>query len=445
MITLLESGVGAVVQSSLYKPLANKNDDELSKIVKSSKKFFNKIMLIMLFYVLVLIFVYPYIVKLDFDFVYTALLIVILAFSYIAQHYLFITYRILLNADQLSFLQIGVHTICLLLNAIITIALIKLNMGIHLVKLVSALVFSIQPIFLKIVVDRKYKINLNVELTEEPIKQKWNGFAQHISSVVLGNTDTVILTLFSTLENVSVYSIYYLVVHGVKQILTSMMSGIQALLGNMIAKKENDKLNKTFSTIEWLINNIVLLMYTLVGILIIPFVKIYTINFSDANYIVPSFGIMITLAYAMYTFRTPYELVIKAAGHYKETQASSLIEVAINVLLSIILVFKFGLIGVAIGTFAAMTYRTIYLIYYLSKNILNKSYYKSIKLFIEDLIAIAIIIVLTRWVSIENYTYFELIVMAIKCGFISVFIIAVINLIFNRRDFNNLIDFLKKK
>ena len=42
-ITLLELGVGAVVQSALYKPLADKNKTEISKIIVSSEKFFKRI------------------------------------------------------------------------------------------------------------------------------------------------------------------------------------------------------------------------------------------------------------------------------------------------------------------------------------------------------------------------------------------------------------------
>ena len=43
VISFLEMGVGAVVQSSLYKPLAERNDEEISKIVSSANKFFSKI------------------------------------------------------------------------------------------------------------------------------------------------------------------------------------------------------------------------------------------------------------------------------------------------------------------------------------------------------------------------------------------------------------------
>ena len=40
IISFLELGVGAVVQSSLYKPLSKNDSVEVSKIVKSANKFF---------------------------------------------------------------------------------------------------------------------------------------------------------------------------------------------------------------------------------------------------------------------------------------------------------------------------------------------------------------------------------------------------------------------
>lgn len=42
LITLLDMGVGAVIQSALYKPLAKKDNEQISKIIKSAKKFFQK-------------------------------------------------------------------------------------------------------------------------------------------------------------------------------------------------------------------------------------------------------------------------------------------------------------------------------------------------------------------------------------------------------------------
>lgn len=295
LATLCECGVGAVVQSAMYKPLAEHDNNSLSEIVISSSSFFRKIIYILIAYTIGLVIFYPLITIDSFDYMYTATLIMILSFSYFAQYYLFLTYRLLLNADQHGFIQLIIHSIALIVNTILSIVLIKLRMSIHIVKLVSSLVFICQPITLKLYVHKHYNLNLKIKFQGEPIKQKWNGFAQHIANVVLTNTDTTVLTLFSTLANVSIYSVYYLIVRGVRSVLLSMTTGIQAMFGNMYAKKEIELLSDTFSTVTWIINFAVTTIFTITGIMMVPFVSVYTRGVTDANYIQPTFSVLITL------------------------------------------------------------------------------------------------------------------------------------------------------
>lgn len=70
IIAFLELGIGSVLQFSLYKPLAEKNEEEISKVLVSGQKFFTKIALILLVYVLFLMGVYPLIANQNFGFVY---------------------------------------------------------------------------------------------------------------------------------------------------------------------------------------------------------------------------------------------------------------------------------------------------------------------------------------------------------------------------------------
>lgn len=57
-ITFLEMGVGAVVQSNLYAPLADKCSTKISEIFLASERFFRKIAFIFIGYIVVLLFVF---------------------------------------------------------------------------------------------------------------------------------------------------------------------------------------------------------------------------------------------------------------------------------------------------------------------------------------------------------------------------------------------------
>ena len=162
LISFLELGVGAVIQSSLYKPLAVKEEEEVSKIVVSGQKFFSKLAKILLIYVVILMCIYPLLAKQNFGFLYTATLIGVLSISSFAQYYFGIVNRILLTADQKGYISYNAQTITLILNTLVCYFLIKMNMSIHIVKLVTSLIYILRPLAILIYVRKNYKINWEV-------------------------------------------------------------------------------------------------------------------------------------------------------------------------------------------------------------------------------------------------------------------------------------------
>lgn len=430
-IVLLELGIGSVVQSALYKPLVKRDIKEISKIVRSAQTFFNKIVLYFLLYLSLLILIYPYFND-EFGWVFTVSLIVIIAVSSIAQYYFGITYQLLLFADQKSYVPQFISLIILILYNIISILLIVNGASIQIVKLAATIVFLIKPLALTTYTKRNYKIIKNIEITEEPIKQKWNGIAQHIAYFVVGNTDIILLTVFSNLTNVSIYAIYNLVLTGIKQFISALISGVQSLFGNMLANSEYLALQQRFMQFEWMMHTIVTLIYSCTAMLIVPFVNVYTKGIIDADYNQPLFGLLFTCSVAVYSLRLPYNILVLAAGHYKQTQTSSIIEMSINIVFSAVLVSKYGLIGVAIGTLIAMSYRTIYLAHYLSHNIIEYKFSCFIKHIIVDILIVTFIFLLSSNFTMSDTSYLSWLILAVKVFFSAIFISGIVNMLFNR-------------
>ena len=248
IISFLDLGVGAVYQSSLYKPLAENDSDSLSKIYVSGQKFFAHLAEILVGYVIVLMLIYPFISHQSFNSFYTAALIFSISISFFVQYYFGMANGLLLTADQKGYLSNNLQIVSLVLSTIISFALIRFGASIILVKLIASFIFLVKPILLKIFVNKNYKIDYEIHYQEEPISQKWNGLAQHVTSVILESTDAVVLTAFSSMSNVSIYSVYNLVVTGVRQLFTATTSGIQALIGELYAKRDVKELNRVFSS-----------------------------------------------------------------------------------------------------------------------------------------------------------------------------------------------------
>ena len=445
VISFLELGIGPVIQSNLYKPLADNDTDMISKIVVSAERFYRKIAYIFLVYIVVLLFVFPSI-NTEYDFWFTASLLIIISISTFAQYYFGITYQVFLNADQKVYVHTIVQIITTILNTVISVILIEFGCGIHVVKLASTIVFVARPLVQNIYVKRHYNINRKITYTEEPIKQKWNGFAQHLASVVLEETDVVLLTFFSTYQSVSIYSVYLLVVSGINKLVMTAVSGLESFWGNMLAKKEYGLLNKTFESFEALIHAGVTFLFVSAGILIAPFVSVYVRGLEDAAmYYLPLFGVLLTLAYGVQCLRIPYFRIIKAAGHYKETQNGAFISMIMNIIISVVLVFKFQLVGVAMGTLVAMLYHTIYFAWYLRKNILNRPFRHFVKHMLIDIFAGVLSFIITSWLTMNSVTYGAWVMYAVKVAGIVGVITLILNVIIYRNEFTYLLKKIMKK
>lgn len=443
--SMMEMGVGAVVRASLYQPLAKQDSESISRVLISSKRFFSKIGIMMSAYAIVLMFFFPISVDNKLGYISTALLVGSVAFNSISTYLFGIVYTQLLNADQKSYIQLTIAAFTTILNTAISVMLIQMNMTIVTVKIVTAFTMLLKPLMLKVYVCKNYKLNLKLSLTEEPLKQKWNGLAQHIATYVLKHADTIILTFFSTLENVSIYYVYHLVTNGLQQLVEILTTGVQALFGNMYAQREYAKLQNVFSSFEWIMHTFVTLIYSIAGVMIIPFVRVYTKGINDANYVVPVFAFLIVLANGSFCIRMPYNIMIHAAGHFKQTQASAILEALLNVIISMILVHNYGLVGVAIGTFIAMSYRTIFFAFYLRKNILNRSLLIFIKHVLVDILIVGMILLATKEIEMGSINWFAWIIMGIKVSTVSIIVVIIVNFVFYRETIRNSIQLFWRK
>ena len=435
VISLLEMGIGPVIQSNLYKPLVEKNNEMISKILVSAEKFYKKLSYIFLGYIIILAAVYPKINQ-EFDFIFTCSMIVIISISTFVQYYFGIVYQIFLNADQKIYINSILQILTIILNTALCIILMYSKFSIHTVKLVSTVVFILRPIFQNIYVKKKYKVNLKVKYTEEPIKQKWNGFAQHIAAVVNGEIDVVLLTFFIGFQSVSIYSVYFLVVSGITLIVMTSASGLESYWGNILAKGEKELLNKSFNKIEFFIHSTVTFLYTSTAILIAPFISVYISGTNDESlYYLPVFGFILTFAYAFQCLRVPYFRIIKAAGNYKETQNGAFISTVINIVVSLFAVKKFGLIGIATGTLFSMFYHTVYFVIYLRNNILKNPLTKFLVYIFMDILAGIVIFYFSRSFYMKDISYISWIIYALKISCISLSCVSFIfgGFYYNRR------------
>lgn len=383
-ITLVEGGITGVVSASLYKPLIENNVKKISSIIKTSNIFYKKIGIIFILYCVLLAIIYPILFDINFSYFYVFSLVIILSLNLLIQYMFSITLKNLLNADKKCYVVSFVQTIILILGIILSYISIKIYPSIHLLKLLTGLLFILQPIIFNQYVKKNYNIDYTVNDDKELLNQRWNGFAINVAAFIHSCTDIAILTIFTNFSTVSIYSVYIIVTNGLKSIFNAISNAIVPTIGLAYASDNTEVLNKKMDVYELLTFNLVFYMFTLAGLLITPFVLIYTFGISDANYNQPIFGILLVISEGLYLIKFPHLNLSYTANKFKELTKPAFIEAGINIVISLVLVHKFGLIGVAIGTMCAMIYRMIYQVYFTKKLIKERNeivFYKKLIIF----------------------------------------------------------------
>lgn len=437
-VELLEGGIGPIIKNALFEPLVKKQENKINDILGATDKFFKRISYIFIIYIVVLCFLYP-LINNEFSKVFTITLLLIISLSTFFEYFLGIKYKIILQADQKNYVLDMIDVICCIFNLIIIVVLVKFNFNIQAVKLFSACIFICKPLAYKYYFEKNYKYKINKK-SNYKFKKQWDGLYHHIAATVQSNTDVVLLTIFSNFSAISIYSIYSLITNGIKLIVTSLTSGIDAFLGKMMVSNNLEDLREKFNQYSIVYYTLITILLTCTLLLINPFVKLYTSGIDDLNYVQPLFGYLMVLAQFNFVIRYPYSTLVYAKGHFKETRNFSIVEPIVNLVISIVLVQKYNIIGVVIGTIISMLIRSFGFISYGTKNILKQRYIKSYKIitisYLEMIFIFVINLIYVR-INIDNFIIWVL--YAIVMLMIVTTIVIIVNYIFYKEDFKKIV------
>ena len=201
---------------------------------------------------------------------------------------------------------------------------------------------------------------------------------------------------------------------------------------------------------RWMYEFIILftvgISFLMTGLLITPFVMIYTHGITDANYYQPLFGVILVLAEAMYLLRSPHVSLAYAANKFKEITAPAYIEAIINIVVSAVLIQRMGLIGIAIGTLIGMAYRGAFHVYFTAKLISSRPqrlfYMKLIKFLIPSILGIVICV---KLFPITILTISSWIIHAIIYGIICGGLFLTFSFVYFRKELMQLKNYIKMK
>ena len=254
-------------------------------------------------------------------------------------------------------------------------------------------------------------------------------------------TDTVLLTFVCGFSVVSVYSIYNLVITGISSVLTIVVESLTYIFGQTYNKSLkayyyiHDSFKMLYMMIAFVLGSCAVILY-------VPFVELYVGN-SDITYADKYLAILFPLILVLNSTRRIDNLLSSFSGHAKQTLNQVLIELGINVALSVSLVFFIGIYGVLIGTAAAIFYRFISSIRYNEEAILFRPKMCGYKYGMIDLIIFAVVAILSALIKIQAANFFSFILYGIISFIVMSVVYLGINYLVIKDDFMNMLRFAK--
>ena len=220
MLSLADLGIGIAIPYSLYKPLAEKDEQKINILMNFYKKIYNIIGMVVLLIGLSLTPFLGLIIKDIPDNVPNLSLIYMLFVIHSASSYFFVYKKFLIDSDQKGYITSRIIFAFSTILSIIQIILLVITKNYILFLLASIIMVILQNIYISYKANKMYpfiKNKTNDKLSKDDVKDiKKNVsslFIYKVGTVIMNGTDNIIISKFIGLIIVGFYSNYVLIIN----------------------------------------------------------------------------------------------------------------------------------------------------------------------------------------------------------------------------------------
>lgn len=422
-LSLVDAGLTGSLLFSLYKPLSEKNYSKINGILKAGRKFFAKIALIIFLLGIILSFNLNFFVnckELSMNYIQISFILFILA-SIINY---FVTARTMLfEAEQDVYIVHLVTYASMFVKAILEIILAINGFGLFTLMLVALGTSLLQNLILTLISKKRHKY-LTFEGKEDGSfkKETKNVLVRRLCGLVFDNTDVIFISKIIGTEFIVIYNAYYYVINSLLNIFKKIGSAALASIGNLLVS-EKEKARDFFleyNSLCFFLGNVIAVPLFFA---ITPFVELYF----GTKYSLGMIGALImSLLFYIRIINIPLDSFMHSLGYFKEIKRVSVVEAIMNIVLSLLLINKLGIIGAVLATIISyLLCEFIYCPYVINKNYFNKDkinyFAHCLKLMIGMALGCGISYIVMSYITVNN----------LLIWFVTGLLLFIINLIVN--------------
>ncbi len=353
VLALSELGIGTAITYALYKPISEKNIEKQKSLMRLYRSFYRVVAVFVLVAGLLVIPFMDVLIKNQPKVDYLILLyLMYLANSVIS--YLLVYKRTLIDAYQLSYIGVLYQTFFLILqNALqIVVLLTTRNFVLFVGLLIGCTICNNICISKK--ADKMYPFLKEKDVQpldkeeQKSIFQNIKAMLMHkVGNVVVTNTDNLLISSLVGIVSVGIYSNYFLVIGSVRQVLNQAFQGITASVGNLGVEESKERIKRIFDASffigQWLFGFAAICLFEVLT----PFVEL---SFGEQYVFSKDITFVLCLNFYLTGMRQATLVFRDSLGLFWYDRYKSLAEAIINLVVSLILGYHYGVLGIFLGT-----------------------------------------------------------------------------------------------
>lgn len=388
MLSIAELGFGSAIIFHLYKPLHKKDIAKTSSLLRFYRTSYRIIAAVVLVIALIIL---PFLPKLAGAgsvsgniYIIYGLFVANAIFSYLMSYKWSILY-----ADQKNYIINAVRLSTLIASSVLKIIFLVATKDYYIFLLVTITGTVAENIILNRIVDRKYRLIANPQPVDVKTKQsiftQIKGLLFHkIGTFVIFGTDSIIISINLGLHTLGLFSNYQVIITAIQSLFGQISNAIRASIGNLLVDVGNKKSFTTFLRLQFA-NQI--LAVVSVSVFFVASDRLIAIWLGDRYILETTVVAVLSLSLYFNLVRAVFNNFKEAAGIFYEDRFVPLVESAINLIASLILVQFIGLAGVFIGTvLSSLALHCYSYPKYVYKGIFGRSYREYIFMIVKDFI-----------------------------------------------------------
>lgn len=424
ILSLSELGVGTAITYALYGPIARKDYEKQKILMRLFRLFYRVTAAIVLIAGLLLIPFLDILMK-DRPDVDHLVLIYLLYLLNSVISYLLIYKKTLVDAHQMSYITVMYHNGFLVLQDICQIVILLCTKNFILFLMIAVFCTFLGNVCMSRKADKMFPYlkepcdgHLPKEEKQQIVRNVKAMMMHKIGTVVVSNTDNLLISSFVGVISAGIYSNYYLLIGSIRQILDQVLQGVAASVGNLGETEEKQKVERIFQEIffggYWL--------YGLAGICLLELLNPFVELAFGRKYLF-DFPVVLILCINFFLNGTRKATLIfkESMGLFWYDRYKSIIEAFLNLITSILFVLHFGITGVFMGTITSTVLTSLWVEpYVLYKYRFQKSAAPFFLKYALNLIIMGIVWVITDLCcrQIDGMLIFQLIIRLGICAII---------------------------